>query len=285
MAIHEQNYVLYDGPLRRTSSAWVIAYASLRMYLSQTRTKLTMLFLWTMPLITAVLVFVEYTVRASVLKESGIFDKPPEAWLVLGFMQFQIYSLVVLFAAVGGGVIADDLRYKTIQLYFSKPLGKLDYALGKFLGLFLLGAVITTLPALLLTVMRGAFFSQVGHFLPVMGMMVGATVLITLATALLSIIMMGLSSLSENSRYVVLLWLGFILIPMILGSIIGAMNNSSDLFNLFGFPGSLWLIERVLLDGAQLDIPAALPFLVIGFYSGLGFLSVYRRISSLEGVA
>lgn len=285
MAIHEQNYVLYEGPLRHTRPIWVIAYASLRMYLSQLRTKITLLFLLTMPLITAVLVFVEYTVRASILKETGAFDSVPNPNTVMVFVQFQLYSLVILLAASGSGVIADDLRYKTIQLYFSKPLGKLDYALGKFLGLFLLGSIITTLPALLLTIMRGAFFARTGHLLPVAGLMIGATVVVTIATALLTLIMMGLSSLSQNSRYVVLLWLGFILFPLILGSIIGGMNNSLDYFNLFGFPGSVWLIERMIFDNGDLEVPAILPFLVIALYSGAAFFSVRRRITSLEGVA
>ena len=71
MSIHEQNYLRYEGPLRKGGAAWSIARNSLTTYLGMLRTKLILLFLWTMPLITAVLVFIEFTVRRSAQSMGG----------------------------------------------------------------------------------------------------------------------------------------------------------------------------------------------------------------------
>jgi len=56
MAIYDQNYVRYDGPLRERGAWAVIAWMSFRTYLSFWRTKLALLLMqWILPSIFIVL--------------------------------------------------------------------------------------------------------------------------------------------------------------------------------------------------------------------------------------
>ena len=153
MAIHEQNYVRYDGPLR-TGRAWAtIAWMGLRTYLSFLRTKLTLLLLWLMSLLYAVFIFLEYSLRNSALGNE--MTAPPSSYVSF-FLQTQVISVVVLLLASGCGVISEDLRYRTFQLYFSKPLERWEYAVGKFGSLLLLTSLVSVIPAGVLAVLRGA---------------------------------------------------------------------------------------------------------------------------------
>ena len=159
MAIHEQNYVRYEGPLRQTGAWWVIARTSLRTYLSFLRTKLVLLALWvTGPLVAGVFVLVEYGLRGQMSQFTEV--TAPSGDYVTYFLQTQAFSLAILYMAIGCGVISEDLRHRTFQLFFSKPLSRLDYAIGKYLSLVLLGSMITIVPAAMLAGLRGAFFAQ-----------------------------------------------------------------------------------------------------------------------------
>src|SRR5690554_3590487 len=162
MAIHDQNYVRYDGPLRETGGWWVITTMTLQLALSFTRTKIMLLLLWIMPLIMAVATMIEYAVRgqAAQLTEQTIPGPGP----ALFFLQATFFSIAILFIAAGCSVVSDDLRYRTFQLYFSRPLARWEYGLGKFLALFILGASVSVLPALILGPLRLAFFARTDFF-------------------------------------------------------------------------------------------------------------------------
>lgn len=68
------------------------------------------------------------------------------------YMQTSLVFIIVLYA--GSGMICNDVRNNLMEVFFSKPLTWLDYALGKILTLFLLGLSITALPAVLLVALH-----------------------------------------------------------------------------------------------------------------------------------
>lgn len=286
MAIHEQNYVRYEGPLRTERAAATIALASLRTYWSLTRTKIILLILWLMPLVTMIGVFAEYALTNSSLGEmSGATQSAPGAEPVAWFIQLSVMSLAILLMSSGCGVISDDLRYKTFQLYFSKPLSRFQYGLGKFLGLLALGSLITLLPAVLIGALRIAFAMR-ADFGGVIATQIGQGLLIlTAATAIFCLLVMGLSALTSHTRYVVLSWLGLLLVPSLLNTIIALATEQNPASDLVSITGNLWLVSQVVLVGKELDFPSFIPFLILVACGGLGAASLARRISRLEGVA
>lgn len=117
------------------------------------------------------------------------------------FLGVQLHVTALLLAVVAGGLIAEDRRTRAFELYFSRPLGVIDYAIGKglvavalplatifapFLGLWLLAVGIAPddlareLWQLLLPGMCGAL----------------------LCVALLASTLLGASALGERGRTV-----------------------------------------------------------------------------------
>lgn len=286
MGIHEQNYVRYEGRLQEKRAALSIARASLRTYWSLTRTKLVLLLLWLMPLGAIVGVLLEYVFRNSSMGSmTGAVESAPGANPIAIFVQLSLVSLALLLMASGCGVISDDLRYKTFQLYFSKPLSKVDYGVGKFLGLFALGSLITLVPALLVGGLRLAFALR-SEFAGVIAQQIGVGFgILTLGTAIFCAIVMGLSAMTAHTRYVVLSWLGLLMVPSLIGTIINLATEGNKAADLVSLTGNVWLVSEILLLKEEVPFPLIAPLGILLLAGALGVGALARRISRLEGVA
>ena len=294
MAIHEQNYARYEGALRERGAAAVIAWRGFRVFFSFWKTKLIMLGMLGMPLLLTALAFVENAARSSEIGKTisevagqGA-DAVPEAAPIMFACWMTLFSIGVLFAASGCGVLADDIRYKTFQLYFSKPISRMQYVSGKFLTLVILGSIAGFLPLALVGFLRVALFFRISPELgfAVLWQTVLATGLLFLTVVVMSFVVMGLSALTSQTRYVVLAWLGVLLVPMLVGTIVGIALDSQDVGNLLSITGNMWMGMSVLLEpdkGAQ--VPVFAPFVVLAAYGGAGAGAVAWRVNRLEGVA
>jgi len=281
MAIYEENYVSYDGPLREGRTWWVIATNSLSQIIGFLRTKLIVLALWIPPILAIVASVAEYAFRA----RSGGPSGSPSPMATTLFLQMQIYSLALLFMASGCGVVSHDLRHQTFQLYFSKPLEKWEYGLGKFLSLVLLGSLVTVGPAIAVGAIRLALFSQMGFAAEVAGHVGAGLGLSLLATLLLSAIVVGLSSLTARTGYVVLAWIGVLLVPWIVGIIVGISTNNPHVAGLMSVQGNLSLVGNLTVAGQSLQVPAWAPFVLLTLIGGAGIGALSWRIKNLEGIA
>jgi ABC-2 type transport system permease protein len=133
---------------------------------------------------------------------------------------------MILILLIGPNLISLDLRFNALPLYFSRPLGRLDYFMGK-LGVIavFLGAVII-LPCLIAYVL-GLAFSLDGTILRdtfrlfIASLVYGLVIVFSAGTLILA-----LSSLSRNSRYIALLWLGMWFVSSVLGAVLEQANES-----------------------------------------------------------
>lgn len=284
MSIHEQNYVRYEGQLQDKGASAVIAWATIRTFWSFTRTKLTILLMGLPTLVAIILIFIEYSVRNSQL---GALAGPqaPGTDATLFFMQAHIIGMAILFMASGCGVIADDLRYRTFQLYFSKPLKRWEYGLGKFIGLFSLGALVSLVPTLLCVLLRIALFARTDYAGAIAKQMTLTWAMLAFSTAVMSAVILGLSSMTSRTGYVVLSWIGTLIVPLLVTTIVQIASKGSDVANLWSIPGSIHLATRALIDAEPIAVPAFAPFLILLILAGAGIGAMSWRISKLEGVA
>lgn len=293
MAIHEQNYVRYDGPLREGRAWAVIAWTSFRTYLSFLRTKLTLLLLWLGPILFIVFVFIEYMIRSSAL---GAEAGEPQASYISFFLQTQVFSVAILLLASGCGVVSEDLRYRTFQLYFSKPITRADYAIGKFLSIMLLGSLVSVLPAIIVGTLRAALYGRSDVFKPLVAQMGTGIGLSLLFTAVLCAVVAGLSSMTRSQGTVVLSFLGVIVVPQILSFIVaiagggaeGFMNwvsGTADSAHLWSLTGNMLVVSEWLLTGEIFEGPAWVAPVILVAVTALGIGAMAYRISRLEGVA
>lgn len=121
---------------------------------------------------------------------------------------FLLFFLVILLLLCGAGLISDDLKYNSIQLYFSRPLKKREYFFGKVFVIVFFLFLVTLVPGLILFVMKLVFAGDLKFFASYPWLPLSIIGYSFLVTAFFSFYGLFLSSLSKNSRYVAVLIFG-----------------------------------------------------------------------------
>ncbi len=145
-----------------------------------------------------------------------------EAWTLCfhRFLEIELYVSMVVILLVGPSLISQDLRFNALPLYFSRPLRRIDYFVGKLGVVAWFIGMVVVVPALLAYIL-GLLFSLdvtiVRDTLPVLlaCLAYGAVIVLSAGT-----LMLALSSLSRNSRYVALFWVALWFVTMIVGGIL-----------------------------------------------------------------
>lgn len=170
-------------------------------------------------------------------------------WTLAFYLFFQVemtfWMLIVLL--VGQGLVSQDLRFNAIPLYFSRPLRRIDYFAGK-LGViaFYLGMV-TVVPMVLAWVL-GICFSLDATVIPDTARILGAGIAYS-AVVILSAgtLILALSSLSRNSLYVGLLWVGLWIVSHTVAAVL-AGTLRQRWCPAVSYVGNLERIGAALLD-------------------------------------
>src|SRR5688572_8682495 len=128
------------------------------------------------------------------------------------FSIFEFMAAMILVLLAGPELISQDLRFNAIPLYFSKPLRRLDYFIGKLGVIGLLLSVIVFAPLILAYILGVAFSLDVNvvkDTFPVLlgGLAYGAVIVVSAGT-----LMLAVSSVSRNTRTVGAIWVGVILV-------------------------------------------------------------------------
>jgi hypothetical protein len=129
------------------------------------------------------------------------------AFLLLTLFRYpQAFLMVLLVALVAPPLISRDLRSRAFLLYFSRPLGQLDYILGKSLIVYFYVAMITTLPALALYIL-GVFLSPdlsvIAYTWDLPLRIVAASAWLIIPTTAMAL---AFSALATESRYAAFAW-------------------------------------------------------------------------------
>ena len=197
MPIHNQSYSHWDGTLKSHRFRWwVITREGLRIVL---RRKLFVLFVLAPSII-------QFLVYGAIIYGVNIYGHLFNVDIVnpkffFGFFTRQSFFIVLICVFGGSGLIANDMKNNALQLYFSKPLTRADYLVGKFAIVLLLMSLITLIPGILLFV-ENVLLSGNMTFLREKYWLLGS---ITLYSLLLMIpaafLILALSSATRNSRY------------------------------------------------------------------------------------
>jgi len=129
------------------------------------------------------------------------------AYLLLTLFRYpQGVLMVLVVALVAPPLISRDMQSRAFLLYFSRPLDRIDYVLGKAIIVWTYLALITTVPALALYVL-GVFlspdFSVVGHTWDLPLRILGASVWLIVPTTALALCF---SSMTKESRFAGFAW-------------------------------------------------------------------------------
>jgi ABC-2 type transport system permease protein len=136
------------------------------------------------------------------------------------FLQFELYVSMVVVLFIGPSLISLDLRFNALPLYLSRPLRRIDYFAGK-LGVIaaFLGLVIIV-PSLIAYVLGLLFSMDLTIIADTWTVLVGSLeygVIIVLSAGTL---ILALSSLSRNSRFIALFWVALWFVSSLVGGIL-----------------------------------------------------------------
>jgi len=129
------------------------------------------------------------------------------AWLLMCFFRYsQAILIMMIVGFVAPVLVSQDLRSRAYLLYFSRPIGKLEYIFGKLAVPAAYIMFVSTIPALLLYVFAILMSPSADVFwttwdIPIR--IIISTIVLILPTASLALM---LSSLTEESRYASFAW-------------------------------------------------------------------------------
>jgi len=129
------------------------------------------------------------------------------AYLLLTLFRYpQGFLMVLVVALVAPPLISRDMQSRAFLLYFSRPLGRIDYVLGKAIVVWTYVALITTVPALSLYVL-GVFLSPdlsvISHTWDLPFRIIAASIWLIVPTTSLALCF---SSMTKQSRFAGFAW-------------------------------------------------------------------------------
>ena len=214
MPIHDQGYRRYGGERTPPGRAWsVIAKAGIRTLISKRAFIALLLLAW--------LPFIVRTVQiyaATSLPQAAFLA--PDARMFRQFLEQQEVFLFFITVYAGAGLIATDRRANALQIYLSKPLSRVEYIFGKLtiLATFLL--FVTWLPAVFLLIIQIVFSGSFKFFLDNLFLFPAITIFSFIQVVAVASAMLALSSLSNSSRYVGVLYTGLLFFSQALYGIV-----------------------------------------------------------------
>lgn len=315
MPIHDLGYRHWESNAWSTMRWWVIAQTGIRLAWKSHWLRRMLLIAW-LPAVGMGAALFAYersltadpggTVTQEILRllpnsdsvlRSTIIDPAGARGEIWGFILLTFFRypqgllMVLLVGLIAPSLIARDMRSRAYLLYFSRPLGRADYVLGKCVIVWFYLAMITTVPAMALYVL-GVFLSPslsvVSDTWDLPLRILGASVWLIVPTTAVALCF---SSLTSESRYAGFAWF----VTWILGWVAysnltffdlqragqpGAADSSGSRWALVSLYHSLGRVQSWVFglenDAATVIAPLALLMLI----TLVSFAILFRRVSA-----
>jgi ABC-2 type transport system permease protein len=149
------------------------------------------------------------------------------------FLRSELWFSMIMIFLLGPGLISQDLRFNALPLYFSRPLRRIDYFLGKLGVIVVFLALVMIVPSIVAYIMGLAFsldISIIGDTSGILLASIGYGLIVSLSAGLL---MLALSALSRNSRYVALLWAAVWIISSVVSLVLQSVDSEQRRYAYF----------------------------------------------------
>ncbi|MFJ9849141.1 ABC transporter permease subunit [Streptomyces sp. NPDC101150] len=238
--IHNIGYRHYDGPrLGRAYARRSLFSQSLRGAYGLGRSAKTK--------VLPMLLFAVMCLPAAIMVAVAVFTKA--AALPVGYTHYAIYLQAVIglyLAAQAPQSVSRDLRFKTVPLYFSRPIERADYVAAKFAAMASALFVLTAAPLVVLYV--GALLAKMDFLDQTKGLGQGLV-----STTLLSLLFAGIglvvSALTPRRGFGVAAVIAVLTIPY---GAVSAVQNIASVQGSESAVGWLGLFSPItLIDGVQ----------------------------------
>ncbi|MGD0464836.1 MAG: hypothetical protein ABSB74_20315 [Tepidisphaeraceae bacterium] len=140
------------------------------------------------------------------------------------FLRSELWFSMIVIFLLGPGLISQDLRFNALPLYFSRPLRRIDYFLGKLGVIVAFLAMIMIVPSIVAYILGLAFSLDITIIRDTFGILLASIEYGLIVSLSAGLLMLALSALSRNSRYVALLWAAV----WIVGGVVSLVLQSVD---------------------------------------------------------
>jgi ABC-2 type transport system permease protein len=212
----------------------------------------------------------------------SVILRDPVIFLVNTFVWSTIFT-----AVAGGDILSSDRKYNTVTLYFSRPVKKTDYFIGKVITAFTLIGLVTFIPCIIMmAIVYGAFGDDATLFTGDsynVGRMVISLFITGFVWALLfSAISLFFSSLTKNRWFATAGIFSFIIFSEILAGLMAGMAHRD-----FGYISIINDLLRILTGIGDVDTAASyyqweMALVYIAGLSVACLLVVYHQIKRMD---
>jgi ABC-2 type transport system permease protein len=131
------------------------------------------------------------------------------------FLLTQLYFSMIVILLVGPNLISQDLRFNALPLYFSRPLRRIDYFVGKLGIIVYFMSMVVIIPSIVAYLLGLATSLDITILRDTFGILVSSVFYGLIIAVSAGLLVLAMSSLTRNSRYVALLWIGIWLVSSI----------------------------------------------------------------------
>jgi ABC-2 type transport system permease protein len=279
MPIHDQGYRRYGGGRAPRGRSWaVIAKAGIRTMLGKRAFLGLLLISWFPFFVRAVQIY-----AAANLPQAAFLK--PTADTFRQFLDQQEIFVFFVTVYVGAGLIANDRRANALQIYLSKPLTRAEYVFGKLTILMAFLLLVTWVPAIVLLLVQIAFAGNFSFFVDNVFLFPAITLFSFIEVVMVSTSMLALSSLSNSSRYVGILYAALIFFTQALYGVLTLVTGGSRI-SWISFSANLTQVGNVIFRlPAKYETPWPVSLLMIVLLVAGSGLVLERRVRGVEVVA
>ncbi len=192
---------------------------------------------------------------------------------------FIIFMIMIMCIFIFAELISGDLKFNAFPLYFSRPLDRKDYILGKFSIIMFYLLLFTLVPAVLLLVFKFIFSGQVSLDLHLLFGLIAVPLLVS---AFFAAVTLMVSSFSANGRYVkIIIFLVFIFSNSIAEILIAIFKRTY--FNLFSVNKNIEQMAAYIFNTRPtFSVPGWMSLAIVVGLITFSFFVLFRKIAKSE---
>ena len=230
MPIREKGYYKWDGELKESYIKWLPIFINgIKEVFRKKRSKLLFAFSAFPFAIFLIAVYVATKPELKMMKHL-VKQIQSDAMLFYSFYTFGplIFFMILLSLFAGADLISKDLKFRSFTLYLSRPLSRFDYIKGKFSIVLFYLLLFSLVPGILLVIAKVIF---TGEFSVPLYVFLSALIFPFMISLFLSSLILMISSLSSNRKFVIILFIAFYIISNSIAEIFhGIFKNDYFLF-------------------------------------------------------
>lgn len=284
MPIHDLGYKPYVG-VRRPHSAntWTLARQGLRRAVAPFVVKASLILACFAVVIypLAYLVASLGRVRTSGGAERGL-GITAEGF-VRGVFDWQVWLFVfVITIAAGASAVADDVRNRAFQYYFSKPVTREQYMFGRIVPVAFLAFLLTFGPALILVGLAAAVASDKATATTAMGLAFPALLYGALVSIVMGSLSVAVSAISRSKGLTMTLWASIFFLPHVVAFVVKKVAHTNWLY-LGSLPGCLGICgDAIFKRAVEGQVQPWMALLALAVYVALGVWLLRRKLMAVE---